>query len=345
MSTISSQQERLIGLDALRGLAALAVVLFHYSTSYQMQIGHADPLPFHFYIGNYGVQLFFLISGFVIFMTLERTRRASDFVVSRFSRLFPAYWSAICLTLLTVTLIGLPQQQLPARDLLANFSMVQEFFGFRSIDGSYWTLEIELFFYVQMLFWYLLGMLERIRWIIVGWLALVLVYGLFVHNGWHFSYSVRELLILEYIPFFAIGILFYRIRTRPHETAANALLIGACMLVIGAVYRPDFFWVALTCVLIFTAFISGRLDWLGWRPLAFLGGISYSLYLLHQAIGFALIYRFQELGMPSVVACALTIACVILLAWGLNVAVEKPAMRWLRDRWRDRVRRVQAPQH
>lgn len=345
MSNPSSQQERLIGLDALRGLAALAVVLFHYSTSYQMQVGHADPLPFHFYIGNYGVQLFFLISGFVIFMTLERTRRASDFVVSRFSRLFPAYWSAILITLVTVSLIGLPQQHLPARDLIANFSMVQEFFGFRSLDGSYWTLEIELFFYVQMLFWFMVGQLERIRWIIGAWLVMVLVFGFFQYQGWHFSYSVRELLILEYIPFFAMGILFYRIHTRPAETLVNALLIGACLLVIGAVYRPDFFWVALVCVAIFTAFLRGALDWLGSRPLAFLGTLSYSLYLLHQAIGFALIYRFEALGMPGAAACVLTIACVILLAWGLNVLVEKPAMRWLRDRWRNRMRAVQAAQH
>src|SRR5262245_3655062 len=73
-------------LDVLRGVAAMAVVIFHYS-------GHATRyltgFPFHFKLGEHGVQLFFAISGFVIFMTLENTQRLRDFVVSRFSRLYP----------------------------------------------------------------------------------------------------------------------------------------------------------------------------------------------------------------------------------------------------------------
>ena len=67
---------RLVELDALRGIAAMAVVAYHYTTHYANQIGHLTRLRFGFPAGNYGVHLFFLISGFVIFMTLERTRRS-----------------------------------------------------------------------------------------------------------------------------------------------------------------------------------------------------------------------------------------------------------------------------
>ena len=66
----------------LRGIAAVAVLGYHFTTRYQEQIGHVDGPPANLWIGNYGVYLFFLISGFVIFMTLERTRTAADFVVS-----------------------------------------------------------------------------------------------------------------------------------------------------------------------------------------------------------------------------------------------------------------------
>ena len=93
-----SPSARVVELDALRGIAAVAVVAYHYTTRYAEQIGHAGGLPLSIAFGNYGVQLFFLISGFVIFMTLERTRSAMDFVVSRFSRLFPAYWAAMAIT-------------------------------------------------------------------------------------------------------------------------------------------------------------------------------------------------------------------------------------------------------
>ena len=88
----TSTPSRMVELDALRGIAAVAVLGYHFTTRYQEQIGHVGGMPVDLLAGKYGVYLFFLISGFVIFMTLERTRTAADFVVSRFSRLFPAYW-------------------------------------------------------------------------------------------------------------------------------------------------------------------------------------------------------------------------------------------------------------
>src|SRR3954471_184909 len=84
---------RIAELDALRGLAALGVALFHFSL--------LDPAAGPgFAIGASGVDLFFIISGFVILMTLERTRDWKDFLVGRFSRLYPAYWACVTLAAL-----------------------------------------------------------------------------------------------------------------------------------------------------------------------------------------------------------------------------------------------------
>lgn len=88
----NSRPDRLVEVDALRGVAALAVVLFHYTTRFTDLFQPGVPPAVSFPGGHYGVNLFFIISGFVIFMTLEKTARPLDFVVSRFSRLFPAYW-------------------------------------------------------------------------------------------------------------------------------------------------------------------------------------------------------------------------------------------------------------
>ena len=107
----SKSKSRLVEVDALRGLAALAVVLFHYTTRFTELFAPNPPPTFSFPDGHYGVNLFFIISGFVIFMTLEKTSRPMDFVVSRFSRLFPAYWVAIILTLSITHLLGLPVHQ------------------------------------------------------------------------------------------------------------------------------------------------------------------------------------------------------------------------------------------
>ena len=336
MQTASQNAARVVELDALRGLAALAVVAFHYTTLYGQLYGHVDPPPVSFGFGNYGVHLFFLISGFVIFMTLERTRTAADFVVSRFSRLFPAYWVAILMSAAVVYTIGMPSQRLPLGDLLLDFTMIQELLGAEHIDGSYWTLQVELFFYLQMLVWFMLGWLHRIRWIIGGWLLLALACGLATKYDRHFSYTVREVLILRHIPFFAIGILFYRIRTRPAQWRADAALIGACIVAIAIAYPPVYAEVALVCSAIFALFATNRLTWLRAAPFAFLGTISYSLYLLHQAIGFSLIWHLEAIGFSAGSAGLCAALIVTGLATLLTFFVERPALRMIRDAWKRR---------
>lgn len=327
-------------LDALRGLAALAVVAFHYTTFYQQEVGHVQPLPFGFPAGNYGVHLFFLISGFVIFMTLERTRAARDFLVSRFSRLYPAYWVAILATAAVVYTLGMPQQRIPTGDVIADATMLQEILGFEHLDGSYWTLQVELFFYAQMLLWFVLGQLKHIRWIILAWLVLAVAYGETVQHHLHFSYTVRELLILRHIPFFALGILFYRVWSQPRIDWRDLGLMALALGAIALVQAPVYFAAAVVCSGIFTLFVAGRLRWLRAPLFAFLGAISYSLYLLHQAIGFALIHQMETHGVPPLVAVVTTSAVVIALAWTLTRLVEQPAMAAIRAWWR---RRDQAP--
>src|SRR2546430_2652712 len=97
---IAGGKPRFAELDLLRGVAALWVVLFHYTTQYSRLYvpDRRDLLGFEFPDGTLGVYLFFMISGFVIFMTLHRSERPLDFVVSRFARLYPAYWAGIVLT-------------------------------------------------------------------------------------------------------------------------------------------------------------------------------------------------------------------------------------------------------
>ncbi len=331
----SKPVSRVLELDALRGLAALAVVAFHFTTFYGREVGHVGPAPWSFAFGNYGVQLFFLISGFVIFMTLERTRTWADFVVSRFSRLFPAYWAAILLSAAVVYSIGLPSQRLPWKEVIVDFTMIQDLLGARHLDGSYWTLEVELFFYVQMLFWYVVGQLKRIHWVIVAWLVLAVAYGLSMKFGRHFSYLVRELLILRHIPFFALGILFYRLRTNPRGWRLDASLIGLCLVAIAIAYPPVFTLVAIVCCAIFALFVTDRLTWLRAAPFAFFGAISYSLYLLHQAIGFSLIWHLEHgAGLGAGVAAISAASLVTLLALALTFLVERPAMRGIRDAWK-----------
>lgn len=90
-------KKRLIELDALRGIAALSVVIYHYTTRYNSLYGHDSFLDNnYFHYCSQGVQLFFMISGFVIFLTLNHIKKPMDFVISRFSRLYPPILDSNC---------------------------------------------------------------------------------------------------------------------------------------------------------------------------------------------------------------------------------------------------------
>jgi peptidoglycan/LPS O-acetylase OafA/YrhL len=328
-------------LDALRGLAAVAVMLFHYTGHYGKDVGHLDAPPFELPMGNYGVQLFFLISGFVIFMTLEKTRTAMDFAVSRFSRLYPAYWTSLLISALFVYTIGIPEQRLPLPDLAANMTMLQELLHFRHLDGAYWTLQVELLFYIQMLCWFVFGQLQRIHWIIAAWLVIALAYwGIPGFLGMHPSWTLGQLLIVEHIPFFGMGILFYRLY-KGQDGPVNHLMIAACIGVVAITRPPIYLPVAVICTAVFFLFIYGRLKWLQAAPFTFLGTISYSLYLLHQVIGFDIIWHLErDAHVSSTFAILSAIAVIVVLSTLVTFYVERPAMRWIRERWKSRQLRA-----
>ncbi|MFM9069022.1 MAG: acyltransferase family protein, partial [Planctomycetota bacterium] len=122
-NTIESQQRpesqtrpvsgaRMRQLDGLRGVAAIFVMLMHYTVAYDNLIGHQTPMLLKFPRGGIGVHVFFMLSGFVIFMSLDRARNLLDFIVSRFARLYPAYWTALLITLLVTFRDRIPGYEL-----------------------------------------------------------------------------------------------------------------------------------------------------------------------------------------------------------------------------------------
>jgi len=169
----TSHNERLLELDAIRGLAALGIVLFHYASSYQWTVNH--PYYYFRYLEEF-VQVFFIISGFVILMSLTRLKRTLDFVVSRFARLYPGYWISVLITIIIVYALNLEEPRTRSLfEILANFSMLQGFIGVKNINIVYWTLALELAFYGIMLIIYRVRLLGKIDFIFGIWLTMVLL--------------------------------------------------------------------------------------------------------------------------------------------------------------------------
>ncbi|MGK7923881.1 MAG: acyltransferase family protein, partial [Spirulina sp.] len=155
--------KRFLGIDAIRGLAAVGIVLFHYANS-QNVFNYLEEC----------VQAFFVISGFVILISLTRLKRTRDFIVSRFARLYPVYWFSVITTVLIVYVANFDNPRSDNLfDVAINFSMFQEFIGSPNVNIVYWTMTLELAFYAIMLTLYRMKLLKYIDLICGAWLFLV----------------------------------------------------------------------------------------------------------------------------------------------------------------------------
>lgn len=330
---MTGSQQRLQALDALRGIAALAVVLFHYLPYYDQLYGHSFPQWSLLEFGRYGVHLFFILSGFVIFMTLERTRSAGWFGMARAIRLLPALWAGIVITWLSVHTLGPADRAVSPGSALLNTLLVHEYLGHPHVDGAYWSLVIEATFYVWIaLMFYSLRSWSRIKpllwlWVLVSYAAVL---------WWRdipdsLDFLIKDLLFSRYAPLFIAGILMYRWHRygRPSwtEKALLLLAIGHCLLA----YREPFNYFVLACYGVFILAVAGRLNAFANRPLLWLGSLSYALYLVHQNVGYGVIGWSYRQGLPGWAGVALALVTAFALASLIHYAIEKPALRKFRS--------------
>lgn len=331
-------ESRLVAVDALRGLAAMAVVLFHFTTRFT-ELYPADSAPsVSFPYGYLGVNLFFIISGFVIFMTLEKTRHPMDFVVSRFSRLFPTYWAAVAITFATVSLFGLPGKEVTLLQAAGNLLMVHGLLWIPHVDGVYWTLEIEMLFYAWMLLLHSAGRMSRIHWALWSLLALRLIYHLAaVWGGIELSWTLSRLLILSYIAWFALGISVYLIvRPRGSQSIQAWITAVAASLCITIVDGPPLGALAVGLAWAVWAAAAGRAAALSHPVLVFLGTISYPLYLIHENIGWIIERSLLAAGWSFDLAALATLIAIVIVAWLLSAVIEKPALTTIRGYYKRR---------
>jgi peptidoglycan/LPS O-acetylase OafA/YrhL len=332
---------RLASLDALRGIAALAVVCFHYTTNLRLNYPEFRP-SFELPHGHFGVELFFVVSGFVIFMSLARAKSVADFAVSRFARLFPAYWAAIFLTCATLATGGLADRSIGTADTLLNVTMLQEFFGRPHADGVYWTLSRELVFYLLMgslLAWKRMHQNHALMALLLVVQALLSVWVRMAHPDVR-NDETASLLLFPYIHLFAAGISLYGLHRNLDSRPDRLLLLGAitCEMLLP---RPEGGNLGHLIVLASIAAVGlaavGRMQWLAQRPLLWLGSISYALYLIHQNIGYWLIHRLTAHGVSlgQATACALLIS--LALAHLLRSRVEEPVQRAIKQWWKRRT--------
>ncbi|MFI8505011.1 acyltransferase family protein [Streptomyces sp. NPDC085524] len=338
---------RLYALDGLRLLAALTVLSFHWTASTDAREIWGGKVPMDFMpgiarftaYGWLGVQLFFIISGFVICMSCWG-RRPGDFFVSRVIRIFPAYWTAVLLTagvLLLTPGLGRSDARagLDLKTVLANLTMFHGQLGVKQVDGVYWTLWMELQFYLLFSIVVTMGLTYR---------RVVAFCGI-----WSFAALVapqteiplvRMLAMPGESPYFIAGVAMFLM----YRFGPNLLLWGIVgftwLVAISRVHQlksgfevvvgHPLSWsgVALVitlCYAVVLAVALGLFDGIRWKGLTVAGALTYPLYLIHQEAGWTLIHWLRLRGTGSGVALGLSLVAALVTAWLIHRVVERPA--------------------
>ena len=326
--TGTHKNDRFTELDGLRGIAALLIVIYHYTYNYNRIWGYEIDIPHFFAYGSWGVPLFFIISGFVIFWSILRQKKPATFALSRFRRLYPPFWVALVISIPVVMLWG-PENLRANTDtstLLMQFTMMQEYFGFRNFDGVFWTLTLELSFYFIILNLAYFKQIEALDYWLIFWLLSTSVITLFNLN---IPFWLTKLLIIKYNLFFAMGIAFYKIRQNIAGKSTYTL-VALCILT-APLYNDAKATVA--CYLLFSLFwltTINKLKILSHPVLLFFGTISYSLYLIHQNLGYTIIGKLLEHGIHPAVCIIIATTVSISLAYLMHKFIEQPSGKLFR---------------
>ncbi|MBP6365882.1 MAG: acyltransferase [Nitrosomonas sp.] len=329
-------------LDLMRFLAALAVVFHHYSLNgFAANFQTIAPYPLLsslFRYGYLGVDLFFMISGFVILMTAS-SGSLRHFVLSRLVRLYPAFWICCTITFVAILTIGSPDYIATFSQYLVNMSMLSGFMDVESIDSAYWSLFVELKFYALVAIVLLLGRVQQIESLFIFWL--VATVALVIYPMFH----LRFVLLDDYSANFIAGATFFFIWSRGMTWVRGLVIVAAwlCALYQSTVDVHEFeirirndlspfviaaivsaFFVIMGMVACKQTGVIGRANWL------WLGAITYPLYLLHQGLGF-MIYNVAYTKINAHILFWSLVIGMLLLAFLIHIAVERPVAKLMKN--------------
>jgi peptidoglycan/LPS O-acetylase OafA/YrhL len=290
--------KRIAELDGLRGVAISLVVLFHCYARWGDRIPwattHANFPPFHY--GYLGVELFFMISGYVILMSLERCQTFPEFIWKRWLRLFPSMLIASAIIFTSASLLPERPSGAPALPhLLPGIFFIEPGYinkltGLSTVvlEGGFWSLFVEVKFY------FLFGIIyfTNKRWATTVLFALVaLIYAhelasqLIANHNIYFLSKIISLISGRYLGWFAIGAMLLESQKNGgrRKLALTALLVLPSSAVsVGASAGTLFGCAALYVLFILALTKSSVARVVDYKPLLFMGYISYPLYLIHE---------------------------------------------------------------
>jgi peptidoglycan/LPS O-acetylase OafA/YrhL len=287
----SSGSSRIPVLDALRGIAAVAVMWYHFTQATRDFLPDGSWLKATGTYGWTGVEVFFVISGFVIPYAMYRAayqlRQYGTFLLRRVVRLDPPYFVSVILAIVAFGAIskarGVPDPRLTPTAILLHVGYLNVFFPKRPwLNVAYWTLAVEVQYYltVGLLFPLLRDHRRIVR---LGMMATVIALCRLIPSG---EYASTFVLV------FMVGFVLFQMHIGLISTLECCLLVlSLCVGIALTLGPPEAFAAAFAALL-----IGPRSRREPPRAVTFFGDISYSLYLVHGVTGLLLIPMLRDLG-------------------------------------------------
>lgn len=345
-------------IDGHRGLAILLVVLYHAYSRWDGLVNYDSAISNFpaFKFGLSGVWLFFMISGFVILMTLERTGSATEFLKKRWLRLFPAMFLCSALVLITAPLLPHRPAGIPdAKDFLPGVfftepSWINYAFNVetKSLEGAFWSLYVEVRFYILSAILYFFCNPKRYT----STLSLIFIATMLMRSAAkisnnpeieHVSNALKSM-GFTYYGWFATGAYLYEFR----KTGAtkNVWLASIMAALSSASQLTTSTGHVISCLAVSLLFIgsefcdtarrilsNGLLKWVGF--------ISYPLYLIHENAMLSMIITIKSAApsTPQILLPLAPMAIVFLLSHFIAKHAE-PRARKLLANWRNYLPRT-----
>lgn len=324
--------KRLELLDYGRFFAAIIVLLFHYTFNgiANGKISSIEHIPGLIEVTKYGflgVELFFMISGYVIFFS-AKNRSASQFAVARALRLYPLYWFAVLFTAFFAFFWGGEKMAVYPAQIIANLTMVTPYLGYSYVDGVYWTLLCEIKFYLIVFVLLIFGLQNKLNAIFTAW-PLVMLVAFLLGKDEEFAYMGS----VYY--YFVAGALFAIIKENPSIRAYLSLVVVYLLSVKFSIDRSitmneakGFAYSEIVVAVVVSAFYAWFL-FLGTKrgaslslpKSAILGALTYPIYLIHAHFGYMFISRFATEG-NKVFIYILTTLIVFVVAYVMHHIIE-----------------------
>lgn len=332
---------RLLLIDSLRGIAAVWVMLYHFYNALLPEKGYQlfwAPLDILFQYGFLGVYIFFVLSGFVINLSLRSKEMTGPFFIRflfrRSIRLDIPYWTVIIVTGLSVLVMSLKGVSQLARyeflDYVLNMLYLDNLVNSRSIVAVGWTLQYEIQFY--LFFALLLYLFKQLRLQQLGYYILLLTFIASALYWFDWFPFYRKNLFLNYWFCFLLGAFV-------NDVIENRISIGQYLIAITLAFFHVLMWkdsagamaIATSVFLFLAGRFNGLNSWLNNRFLLFLGTISYSLYLLHPFLGNRIIrlinLKYDLSILSATVIFISVISITVVLVWLFYRLVEYPSHR------------------